>query len=505
MIAHRLSTIECADELLFFKSSSELISARKGTEEYEEIMDKLRAIQYAYGEVDDNEDEEEQQIDRLSHSPVKLQSCDLSSNGSSSRLFPRSVPQPPEEKTLKAQQMLIETGSKKSQPLKNNSINKSDKGNSIDIYEAVASNTLKLEKGENPFKNSQDQMLVCDPSPRSENQKRGSNLPFDFAGNDSNGNLKEPASAAKNRNTLVERLSSLFDLNEDDVPHNLDELQRQFKTRSVKFTEIMRDYAPKWLSISGVVASVFCSLQMPLFGFVLSKYIFVLISDDSMQNFVDKRNFWTMVFALLCVGKGISSYLQKLCFALGGERLTYNLRVKFFSSLMHKSVGWFDNKHRAPGVLTKILTEDINSLNGLTTESVAVVIESALGLFFSCLICVIFSWRVALVVTCTCPFMVLGGIGQAKLQFNQRANDESSKAAAGLLNDIILNYRTVISLGKKNQELMLEKYESILEKSMDDTARKAHYQGLFFAYTQSIRFIYVAFVFYIAAVFAVRY
>ena len=83
MIAHRLSTIECADELLFFKSSSELVSATKGTQEYEEIMDKLKAIQYAYGEIDDNEDEEEQQIDRLSRSPVKLQSCDLSSNGSS--------------------------------------------------------------------------------------------------------------------------------------------------------------------------------------------------------------------------------------------------------------------------------------------------------------------------------------------------------------------------------------------------------------------------------------
>lgn len=305
--------------------------------------------------------------------------------------------------------MLIEPGSKKSQPSKNNSVNKSSKGDSLDIYEAVASNTLKMEKGENPFKRSQDQMIVCEPSPRSENQKRKSQLPFDCAAQSSD-LLKEPASATKNRNTLVERLSSLFDLNED-VPQNLEELQKQLKSRSVKFTEIMKDYAPRWLSISGVIASIFCSLQMPLFGFVLSKFIFVLITDDSLENFVAKRNFWTLVFALLCVGKGISSYLQKLCFAMGGEKLTYNLRVKFFSALMHKSVGWFDNKNRAPGILTKILTEDINSLNGLTTESVAIVVESALGLFFSCLICMVFSWRVALVVTCTCPFMMLGGVG----------------------------------------------------------------------------------------------
>lgn len=82
---------------------------------------------------------------------------------------------------------------------------------------------------------------------------------------------------------------------------------------------------------------------------------------------------------------------------------------------MHKSVGWYDDKTRAPGALTNILTEDISALNGLTTETVAISVEAALGLFFSCLICFLFSWRVALVVTLTCPFMVLGGLGTAKL------------------------------------------------------------------------------------------
>lgn len=50
MIAHRLSTIECADNLLFFKSSSEIISAKKGTDVYLEILEKLKAISYVYGD-----------------------------------------------------------------------------------------------------------------------------------------------------------------------------------------------------------------------------------------------------------------------------------------------------------------------------------------------------------------------------------------------------------------------------------------------------------------------
>ena len=86
-----------------------------------------------------------------------------------------------------------------------------------------------------------------------------------------------------------------------------------------------------------------------------------------------------------------------------------------FTSLMHKSVGWYDCKTKAPGSLTNVLTEDISALNGLTTETVAIAAESALGLVFSCLICFYFSWPVAFVVTMTCPFMVLGGIFMSRL------------------------------------------------------------------------------------------
>ncbi len=82
---------------------------------------------------------------------------------------------------------------------------------------------------------------------------------------------------------------------------------------------------------------------------------------------------------------------------------------------MHKNVGWFEDKSHAAGILTNVLTEDIAALNGLSTESIAIAMEAALGLIFSCLICFLFTWQVALVVTITCPFMVLGGLGMSRL------------------------------------------------------------------------------------------
>lgn len=55
IIAHRLTTIQSADNLLYFKSRSELVSVKKGTEEYDEIFEKLKCLQYAQGRDDDEE------------------------------------------------------------------------------------------------------------------------------------------------------------------------------------------------------------------------------------------------------------------------------------------------------------------------------------------------------------------------------------------------------------------------------------------------------------------
>jgi ABC transporter transmembrane region len=66
--------------------------------------------------------------------------------------------------------------------------------------------------------------------------------------------------------------------------------------------------------------------------------------------------------------------------------------VKLFKALLHKDVGWYDSKSRAPGILTNVIIEDISSLNGLTTESLGIAVEAILGLIFSCLICFLFSW-----------------------------------------------------------------------------------------------------------------
>lgn len=279
--------------------------------------------------------------------------------------------------------------------------------------------------------------------------------------------------------------------------------------RDVPLKEMMRYYTPRWMAVVGILASVVSAFQLPMFGYILSQYVFVLAlpidTPDEIKEFSHQRDVWTWAFVGLVLGIGLSSFTQKLCFGYGGDNLTLKLRIKLFESILRKHIGWFDNKERAPGILTNIITENISSVNGLTTEAIGIMIEAALGITISCLICAIFSWRLALVVTCISPFMVLGGLGMAKLQFNQEAVDDSYKQANSLLSDIILNYRTVIAFGPKNVDMILERYSALLVIPREAGIKKAHISGLFFGYSQGIRFIFIGFVFYIAAVFTKRY
>ena len=100
---------------------------------------------------------------------------------------------------------------------------------------------------------------------------------------------------------------------------------------------------------------------------------------------------------------------------MGGENLIKNFRSKLFEEIIYKHIGWFDYKSRSVGVLTAIFEEDIQNLNGLSTETISAFTEAILGTIVACIICFKFDWRLALVATAISPILTLGGYFASKL------------------------------------------------------------------------------------------
>lgn len=57
--------------------------------------------------------------------------------------------------------------------------------------------------------------------------------------------------------------------------------------RDIKLSEIMRYYTPKWMAVIGIFASIASAFQLPMFGYCLSQYVFVLAIDvnTDLANF----------------------------------------------------------------------------------------------------------------------------------------------------------------------------------------------------------------------------
>jgi hypothetical protein len=70
-----LTTIASADNLLYFKSRSDLVTAAKGTPEYNDIFEKLKSISYAQGQEEFEDSDPEDEDQNAMHTSVIPEDC----------------------------------------------------------------------------------------------------------------------------------------------------------------------------------------------------------------------------------------------------------------------------------------------------------------------------------------------------------------------------------------------------------------------------------------------
>lgn len=58
MIAHRLQTIKSAQNLLYIENPKSVLAAEKGTNEYDQLIDRLQKTNYAHQVVNENDEDE---------------------------------------------------------------------------------------------------------------------------------------------------------------------------------------------------------------------------------------------------------------------------------------------------------------------------------------------------------------------------------------------------------------------------------------------------------------
>lgn len=159
---------------------------------------------------------------------------------------------------------------------------------------------------------------------------------------------------------------------------------------------------------------------------------------------------------------------------------------------MHKQIAWFDREDRAPGIITNILSADIASLNGMTSEVLVTMFEVACIMAIGMTAGSYFCWQAAILSFLLSPIMIVGMYKMVTMQFGAKggkwaqAGDKNEELgdfdkANSLLSDLIINYRTVISLGQDNVDFINKKYESLCGGPMQQVLTQTNKMGLYYA------------------------
>ena len=155
---------------------------------------------------------------------------------------------------------------------------------------------------------------------------------------------------------------------------------------------------------------------MPLFGYIISEFTFIIILGPKAATFAEDRDTALWQFVCLCLAVGLLGFLQKIMFAVGGGNLTFRVRVALFESMVHKHVGWFDKKSHSASQLAGVLSDDVPSLNALSTEALGALTEALVALTAGIALAFYFEWRIAATCLGLIPFVLLGACLQSCLQ-----------------------------------------------------------------------------------------
>ncbi len=243
----------------------------------------------------------------------------------------------------------------------------------------------------------------------------------------------------------------------------------------VKFLRVARINAPEWpYALFGLFCCAVAGLTMPAFSLILSKFISIYFDPDDAALW---RNaiFYMGMFFLIAGANFLASIGQQFAFGVMGARLVRRVRAAAFSSLLRFEVAWHDT-HSA-GSVAAALGADAALLAAATGPSLALQLQTGIGLIAGLAIAFSASWRITLVVLAIAPLIAVGGAIQIKmmtggLEQSKKAFEECGAVATEALSAP----RTVAAYGL--QGATLAAFEAALEKPLKANMRAAWSSGI---------------------------
>ena len=177
-------------------------------------------------------------------------------------------------------------------------------------------------------------------------------------------------------------------------------------------------YKPQLVIILMIILAAVNSCAMPVTARCIIVLQFVYFKQE--DGWEEVTMVYLIIFACWVYTVMIVSAFEKSLFGVMGEKLTLRLRLQLLEEIMHKQISWFDREDRAPGIITNIISADIASLNGMTSEVLVVIFEVACIMVIGMTAGSYFCWQAAILSFVLSPIMIVGMYKMVTMQFGAK-------------------------------------------------------------------------------------
>jgi ABC-type multidrug transport system fused ATPase/permease subunit len=155
-----------------------------------------------------------------------------------------------------------------------------------------------------------------------------------------------------------------------------------------------------------------------------------------------------IAFLVSAVLVWVMTYLQTYLVGWVGQRALADLRIRIFKHLQSLPIGFYES--RPAGVLISRMTNDIEALDSLVTDSVVTLFQSGLTLLGTIVILIILDPTLALITFCIFPFVLGGSIWFRLVSVGAfRRTRETIGAITAYLQETLSGIRVVRSFGQE--------------------------------------------------------
>jgi ATP-binding cassette subfamily B protein len=178
-----------------------------------------------------------------------------------------------------------------------------------------------------------------------------------------------------------------------------------------------------------------------------------LLAKLAIDSGIEQRHIHTLVlvvvaFLLSAVLVWVATYAQTYLVGWVGQRALADLRIRIFRHLQSQPIGFYES--RPAGVLISRMTNDVEALESLVTDSVVTLFQSGLTLIGAIGVLLYLDVKLALLTFCVVPFVAAASIWFRLISAGAfRRTRETIGSITGYLQETLSGIRVVRSFGQE--------------------------------------------------------